>query len=73
MTCLTYLNMGGMISVDKHFDHNVSAFSSLSNLSALRWDSCGQLTNHCIEMVALLQHLTDLRLSEAMFPPGLSD
>ena len=72
MTCLTYLNMGGMISMDKHFDHTVSALSSLSNLCVLRWDSCGQLTDHCIEMVALLQHLTDLRLSEAMFPPGLS-
>ncbi len=72
MTCLTYLNMGGIISMNKHFDHSVSALSSLSNLSVLHWNCCGQLTDHCIEMVALLRQLTDLRLSDAMFPPGLS-
>jgi len=72
MTCLTYLDMGGMISIDKNFDHSVSALSSLSNLSVLHWASCGQLTDHCMEMVALLHQLTELRLVDAMFPPGLS-
>ena len=72
MTCLTHLDMGGMISTNRHFDHNASALSSLSNLSVLHWSCCGKLSNHCIEMVALLRQLTDLRLSNAMFPPGLS-
>ncbi len=48
MTCLTYLDMGGMISIDKNFDHSVSALSSLSNLSVLHCASSGQLTNHCM-------------------------
>ena len=72
MTCLTCLDMGGMICMNKDFDHSVSALSCLSNLSVLHWDCCGQLTNHSIEMVALLRQLTDLRLSDAIFPPGLS-
>ena len=72
MTCLTCLDMGGMICMNKDFDHSVSALSSLSNLSVLDWDCCGQLTIHSIEMVALLRQLTDLRLSDAVFPPGLS-
>jgi len=72
MTCLTYLDMGGMFSMNTQFDHNASALSSLSNLAVLHWTCCGQLTDHCIEMVALLQQLTDLRLLDAMFPPGLS-
>ncbi len=72
MTCLTYLDMGGIISMNKRFDHSASALSSLSNLSVLHWYCYGQLTDHCIEMVALLQQLTDLRLSDATFPPGLS-
>ena len=72
MTCLTCLDMGGFISMNHHFDHSVSALSNLSNLSKLHWNCCGQLTDHSIEMVALLRQLTDLRLSDAVFPPGLS-
>ncbi len=72
MACLTYLHTGGMISMNKHFDHSASALSGLSNLSVLHWHCCGHLTNHCIEILALLQQLTDLRLSDAMFPPDLS-